>query len=70
VRELCFLRAELRSGGDPEDVAKIREVWANLADLQKAAAKNFPLSQSACAALKSDLRERVAAIYSAELDAL
>jgi hypothetical protein len=70
VKELCVLRAELRSGGKPDDVSKIREVWTSLAELQKAAAKDFPLSESQCAALKNDLRKRVIALYSAELEAM
>jgi hypothetical protein len=69
VRELCMLRAELRSGGNPDDVEKIRDVWARLSELQVKAAKDFPLSESECADLQQNLRARVAALYRAELAA-
>ena len=66
VRELCVLRAELRSVGDPADVEKIRDVWARLSELRKDAAKNFPLSESQCADLQELLHDKVGALLDAE----
>jgi hypothetical protein len=69
VRELYVLRSELRTGGDPEDVAQIRDVWARLSELQKNAAKDFPLSESECTDLRHLLHAKVAALYKAEVEA-
>ena len=67
VRELCVQRAELRSGGDPADVETIRKVWDRLAELQKDAERDFPLSLVECAELQELLRGKVAALRDAEL---
>jgi hypothetical protein len=69
VRELCVLRSELRSGGNPDDVAKIRDVWARLSELQAKAAKDFPLSESECTDLRQLLHAKVSVLYEAELEA-
>jgi hypothetical protein len=69
VHELCMQRVELRTGGEPGDVEKIRGVWARLSEMQKASSKNFPLSESECAKLQETLRRKVAALREAELAA-
>ena len=69
VHDLCVQRAELRSGGDPEDVEKIRKVWDRLAELRKDAERDFPLSAVEGANLQELLRGKVAALRDAELGA-
>jgi hypothetical protein len=69
VRELCALRAELRNGGNPDDVAKIRSVWDQLADLSKTARSDFPLSQAQCVELLAMLHEKVATLHETEVAA-
>ena len=69
VLELYASRFELRSGGDPADIPKIRGVWARLSEMQRAAQKDFPLLESACTELQEMLRQKVAVLSEKEFAA-
>ncbi len=67
ARELYSRIGELtHSGGE---AAEIRTSWDRLEALVKAARKDFPLSESRCMDLRSELRKRVDALYVEESQA-
>lgn len=66
AHELCTMRAELRSAGTSPDEAKNGDVGERLAQLEKQADEQFPLSQAQCDELLESLRQRVLALYDSE----
>jgi hypothetical protein len=69
VRKLSIERAELRSKGNAAAAGKIGGIWSRLSELQKAADKEFPLSESECADLQRSLQSKVASLREAEFAA-
>jgi hypothetical protein len=66
AHELCTMQAEQRSAGLSADAMKNGEVCKGLADLEKAAAEQFPLSEAECDKLLESLHRRVVALHDSE----
>jgi hypothetical protein len=64
ARELHARVGEATHGGGEPDAA--RAAWQRLDELERRAAKQFPLSADEAAALRADLQGRVRALYEAE----
>jgi hypothetical protein len=64
AKELLTRKATLiHAGGPPE---AIQATWACLAELEDQAGESFPLSDADCRALRTQLREQIAALYAGE----
>jgi hypothetical protein len=70
VKALCARRAELLASDGPAAEPEIRGVWAELGELARGAAADFPLSEAASADLRADLQARVRALHAGEVAAL
>jgi hypothetical protein len=67
ARELYARKAELLHVGAPAE--EVRAVWSRLAELEQQAREEFPLSEAACAELRTGLQARVRAMYADEVGA-
>jgi len=69
AKGLLARRSELIRGGDPATTEEVRAVWRRLDTLAEGARAQFPLSDSAVAALRADLQRRVFSLHAAEIAA-
>lgn len=67
ARALHARKAELHHGGAPAE--EVRATWAQLAELERQAAEQFPLAEAACAELRAELSRQIMAIHAAEVAA-
>lgn len=70
AKALLARKAELLHSAGPDAVEERQRSSARREELAAQAAKKFPLSDAACAALRADLQKRVLAIYEGEMAAL
>jgi hypothetical protein len=66
TKDLQVRKAELLHSGGADAVEEMRTIWKRLGELEKQAGQQFPLSEAACAELRSDLQKRILALYEAE----
>ncbi len=68
-KELSVEKAELIFSGGEQSADRIGEIWSELAELEKSASADFPLSEDACDALRAELKRRILELHQQETEA-
>lgn len=69
ARQLFADKAERAASADADAPEAIRAMWKRLYEIGEAVSDSFPLTEEQCAALRTDLAERVARIHEHEVAA-